>query len=81
MVLSMMSVAEVVLDKLTVVSRRYWAEVQTIQVKFYHCNQKRYQLHDVYWVKVKALATLILMCDHSPQHTNSDKKKCSVRLL
>ena len=39
MVLSVMSVAEVVLERLTVVSRRYWAEVQTIPVKFYHCNQ------------------------------------------
>ena len=38
---------------------------------------------DVYWVKVKVLATLILMCDHSPQHTNSNRRNvayvsCSV---
>ena len=26
------------------INRRYWAEIQTIPVKFYHCNQKRYQL-------------------------------------
>ena len=29
--------------------------------------------NDVYWVNVKVLATLILMCDHSPQHTNGNK--------
>ena len=34
MVLSMISVAEVVLENLTVVSRRYWAEVEIIPVKF-----------------------------------------------
>ena len=59
----MMSVAEVVLEKLTVVSRRYWAEVQTIPAKL--------------------LAILVLMCDHSPQYTNSDRRNvvyvcCSV---
>ena len=63
MVLSMMSVAEVILEKLTVVSRRYCAEVQTIPAKL--------------------LGTLTLMCDHSPQHTNSNRRNvvyvcCSV---
>ena len=29
---------------------------------------------DVYWVKVKVLTTLTLMCDHSPQHTNSNRR-------
>ena len=38
---------------------------------------------DMYWVKVKVLATLTLMCDHSPQHTNSNRRNvvyvcCSV---
>ena len=28
---------------------------------------------DVCLVNVKVLATLILMCDHSPQHTNSNR--------
>ena len=51
MVLSMMSVAEVVLEKLTVVSRRYWAEVQTIPVKFLSLQSKEVPT-DVYWVKV-----------------------------
>ena len=38
---------------------------------------------DVYWVKVKVIPTLILKCDHSPQHTNSNRRNvvyvcCSV---
>ena len=56
--------------KLTVVSRRYWAEVQTIPVKFLSLQSKEVPT-DVYWVNVKVLGTLIL-CDHSPQHTNSN---------
>ena len=40
---------------------------------------------DVYWVKVKVLATVIPMCDHSLQHTNSNRRNavyvCSVLTL
>ena len=44
MLLSMMSVAGVVLEKLTSSFQEVLGRVQTIPVKFYHCNQKRYQL-------------------------------------
>ena len=40
-----------VLEKITVVSRKYWAEIQTIPVKF--SLQSKEVTTDVYWVKVK----------------------------
>ena len=73
MLLSMMSVAVVVLEKLTssfqeVLGRGtdHTSEILSVQSKEVPT--------DVYWVKVKVLATLILMCDHSPQHTNSNRR-------
>ena len=82
MLLSMMSVAGVVLEKLTssfqeVLGRgtKHTSTIVSVQ-----SNEVP---TDVYWVKVKVLASLILMCDHSPQHTNSNRRNvvyvcCSV---
>ena len=47
----MISVVGMVLEKITVVSRKYWAEIQTIPVKF--SLQSKEVTTDVYWVKVK----------------------------
>ena len=81
MLLSMMSVAGVVLEKLT--------SFQEVLGRGTNHTSKILSLRskevptDVYWVKVKVLATLILLCDHSPQHTNSNRRNvvyvcCSV---
>ena len=82
MLLSMTSVARVVLEKLTS-SLQEVLGTGTNHTSKISSPQSKEVPTDVYWVKVKVLATLILMCDHSPQHTNSNRRNvayicCSV---
>ena len=82
MLLSMMSVAGVVLEKLTSSFQEVLGRGTNHISKILSLQSKEVPT-DVYWVKVKVLATLILMCDHSPQHTNSNRRNvvyvcCSV---
>ena len=82
MLLSMMSVAAVVLEKLTSSFQEVLGRGTNHTSKIFAVQSKEVPT-DVYWVKVKVLATLILMCDHSPQHTNSNRRNvvyicCSV---
>ena len=82
MLVSMMSVAAVVLEKLTNSFQEVLGRGTNHTSKILSVQSKEVPT-DVYWVKVKALATLILMCDHSPQHTNSNRRNvvyicCSV---
>ena len=71
MSLSMMSVAGAVLEKLTSSFQEVMGRGTNHTSKILSLQSKEVPT-DVYWVKVKVLATLILMCDHSPQHTNSN---------
>ena len=82
MLLSMMSVAGVVLEKLTSSFQEVLGRGRNHTSKILSLQSKEVST-DVYWVKVKVLATLILMCDHSPQHANSNRRNavyvcCSV---
>ena len=82
MLLSMMSVAGVVLEKLTSSFQEVLGRGTNHTSKILSLQSKEVP-SDVYWVKVKVLATLVLMCDHSPQHTNSNRRNavyvcCSV---
>ena len=78
----MISVAGVVLEKLTSSFQEVLSRGTNHTSKILSLQSKEVPT-DVYWVKVKVLATLILMCDHSPQHTNSNRRNavyvcCSV---
>ena len=82
MLLSMMSVAGLALEKLTSSFHEVLGRGTNHTSKISSLQSKEVPT-DVYWVKVKVLATLILMCDHSPQHTNSNRRNvvyvcCSV---
>ena len=71
MLLSVMSVAGVVLQKLTSSFQEVLGRGRNHTSKILSLQSKEVPT-DVYWVKVKVLATLILMCDSSPQHTDSN---------
>ena len=82
MLLSMMSVAGVVLEKLTSSFQEALGTGTNHASKILSLQSKEVPT-DVYWVTVKVLATLIVMCDNSPRHTNSNRRNvvyicCSV---
>ena len=83
LLLSMMSVAGVVLERLTSSFQEVLGSGTNHTSNILSLQSKEVPT-DVYcMVKVTVLATLILMCDHSPQHTNSNRRNvvyvcCSV---